>query len=201
MPELYGGHSRPIGHWCPRDPTRADLKPNIFNDFLECDATMWAEINRRGGLQEICATRHYPEPPWIKMPAEGKRLNKIGSISLPAADDVDYEVLSFRISQGFDGCVATVSQSYQGGTGAAFVAGDGQLIWRIKRNATWVRDFANTDSELGNAELAPWANNAGVFFLQSGDFVQYFVNRSSTATPTIIGGRISCAIFGWTWPR
>ena len=169
--------------------------PNHFNRCLEDEAQVWQRINDCGGLMSICPGKKYTEPPWVRMPQQGKRFSEPDSISLPAADGLDHLVTSFRVPLGYDGCIVSVVQNY---SGQGFVDGDGTLTWRIKLNNRYVRDYGNTKVQIGSM-ITPYNINSGQIILQSNQLVQYFVNYATTGG--LMGGRIIVGLFGWYWPR
>lgn len=171
--------------------------PNTFNYCLDVERQVWQRINDCGGLQAICPGRKWPDPPWVKMPVQGKRFSKISSISLPNADGADHLVLSWLVPYAFDGCIVSVVQIY---TGQGFQEGSGDLTWRLKLNQHYVKDYGATTTSIGSL-TTPYNINSGQVILQSGQLVQYFVNRSTGSGGNLNGGRVICATFGWFWPR
>lgn len=172
--------------------------PNVFNACLEDERATWQMIQECGGLQAICPGRKWPSPPWVRMPVQGKQFKKISSIALPAADGNDHLVLSWLVPYAYDGTIVSVVQNY---TGQGFVEGSGDLVWRLQLNQHYVKDYGNSNTQLGSL-VTPYPNiNSGQILIQSGQLVQFFVNRSTTSAGNLNGGRILCATLGWTWPR
>jgi hypothetical protein len=172
--------------------------PNHFDRCLWNQQKVWERLNAQGGLKQFCAGMKYRDPPWIKMPAQGKRFQNVGSISLPAADGADHVVLSFLVPHGFDGVGTSLVQNY---TGAGFVEGSGDLTWRIQLNMRYPKDLGMMTTQVGSLNIVTPTVNAGNLLLQSDQLVQYIVNRSVASSGTLIGGRIVCAILGWNYPR
>lgn len=197
-PSTAGMIPTPQGIWYPRNIQQREFPPTIFNSCLDAEQRMWQKINDCGGLLAICPGRKWTEPPWVRMPTQGKRFSAIKSIALPAANGVDTLVGSFRVPYGYDGCIASVIFSTDGTIG--FQQGSGDLTWRLQLNQRWIRDYGNVTTYIGSL-TTPYSVNSGQIILQSGQLVQMFVNRSVTSGGTISGGRVVMACFGWNWPR
>ncbi len=188
----------PQGIWYPRNIQQRKYPPTSYNGCLESELMLWQKINDCGGLLAICPGRKYTEPPWIRMPQQGKRFSKIGSIALPAANGTDTLIESFKVPYGYDGCIVSVVFSTDGTIG--FQQGSGDLTWRLQLNQRWVRDYGAVTTYIGSL-ITPFNVNSGQIILQSGQLVQVFVNRSVASSGTISGGRVVSGIFGWFWPR
>jgi hypothetical protein len=186
----YGGSLYPV------DLNNRLFPPNAFNTCIDRETAIWRYIQKCGGLQVICKGHKYTDPPWVKMPGQGKRFGHPSSITLPAADGADHLVQSFIVPYGYDGCIVAPVNVY---TGQGFEEGSGVLSWRIKLNMRWVKDYGNIQTTLGSL-TQPYYNANSQILLLSGQLVQYFVNRQ-LGDLTLTGGRIICALFGWYWPR
>jgi len=171
--------------------------PNEFNGCLIGEAQLWRRIADVGGLKMICPGSKYKDPPWVVMPAQGKRFSKISSIPLPAADATDNIVTTFSVPTGYDGCIVGVVNMY---TGQGFQEGSGDLTWRLRINQRWVKDYGVITTTIGSLQI-PYTVNVGQILLESDQVVRYYVNRSVASGGNINGGRIICAMFGWWWPR
>jgi hypothetical protein len=187
----------PGGMWYPRNVQQRIYPPNEFNACLEDEARVWGHISNCGGLTALCPGAKYAEPPWVKMPPQGKRFSKINSIPLPAADGAEHLVTSFYVPTGYDGCIVSVVNSY---TGTGFAEGSGDLTWRIRLNQRYVKDYGAITTSIGSL-TTPYNVNSGQIIIQSRQLVQYFVNRSVGSAGNLNGGRVICALFGWFWPR
>jgi hypothetical protein len=182
----------------PRNVTQRQFPPTMFNGCLDSEKATWEDIQRCGGLMSICPGQKYVDPPWVKMPSQGKRFSQIGSIPLPTSDyGVDQLVTSFRVPLGYDGCIVSIVQSY---TGQGFQDGSGDLTWRIFLNQRPVKNYGNTEVQIGSL-ITPYNVNSGQIILLSNQYVQYYVNVAASAAGNLNGGRIVCALFGWWWPR
>ena len=192
---VHPGSSRQL--WYPRNINQRQLPPNIFNRLLDEEAQIWRWIIANGGLERICpaASALYRDPPWVKQPALGRRMNKIGSIPLPANGSGDQLVLSFIVPQGWDGAIINTVNEF---TGQNFVEGSGDITWRLRINQRWVKDLGNVQTTLGTT-ATPWTVNNGSIRIQAHQLIQWFVNISNTSVA--INGRIISACFGWFYPR
>jgi hypothetical protein len=188
----------PLGPFIfPVNVTNRSFLPNRFNACLDRETCTWEGIQRVGGLQAICPGTECPSgPPWVKMPPQARRFSQISSIALPNATGTDNLVLSFIVPIGYDGVAVTVVNNY---TGQGFVEGSGDLTWRIQLNMRYAKNYGNITTSLGSLTIPTNIGNS--LFMQSGQLVQYFVNRSVASAPDLIGGRIICALLGWWWPR
>jgi hypothetical protein len=188
----------PQGIWYPRNINQREFPETQFNMCLDAEKALWEAIQRMGGLLAICPGRKWTEPPWVRMPTQGKRFSKISSIPLPPANGTDTLVTSFRVPLGYDGCIVTPVFTTDGTIG--FTQGSGDLTWRLQLNQRYQKDFGAVTTYLGSM-TTPYAINVGQIILQSDQLVQMFVNRSIASAGTISGGRVICAAFGWYWPR
>jgi len=180
----------------PVNVSQREFPPNEWNLCLDDEAELWKWINCRGGLQAICPGHKYPDPPWVKMPGQGKRYGHPSSIPLPANDGLDHVVQSFLVPLGYDGVIVAPVNLY---TGQGFDEGGGALTWRIKINMRYAKDYGAITTTLGSL-TQPYYNANSQIFLQSGQLVQYLVNRA-LGDVTLNGGRIVCGLWGWFWPR
>jgi hypothetical protein len=185
----------PRGAW-PRNVNFREFPPNAFNGCLNEEAQVWRHINACGGLKALCPGHNYTEPPWVKMPPQGKRFGHPSSISLPAADGADHVVQSFMVPLGYDGVIAAPVNLY---TGQGFVEASGVLTWRIQLGLRYVKDYGAITTSMGSL-TQPYYNANSQILLQSGMLVQYSVNRVA-GDLTLIGGRVICGLWGWYWPR
>jgi len=188
----------PQGIWYPRNVNQRQFPPTIFNASLDKEMEMWQEINRVGGIMAICPGRKWTEPPWVRMPTQGKRFFKISSIPLPANDGADHLITSFLVPYGYDGCIVTPIFNTDGVLN--FQQGSGDLTWRLQLNQRWVKDFGAVTTYVGST-TTPYAVNIGQIIIQSGQLVRIWVNRSVASGGTISNGRVIGAAAGWYWPR
>lgn len=169
----------------------------MFDQCLNHEMATWRWIQAHGGLTNICPGSHYPDPPWTRMPAQGKRFSKIGSIALPNADGLDHLVEAFRVPTGYDGCIVSTVNEY---TGTGFAEGSGDLTWRIQMNQRYPRDYGKILTTIGSL-TTPYNINSGQIRIMSDQLIQYWVNRSVASLGNLNGGRIVVGLFGWWYPR
>lgn len=172
--------------------------PTHFDACLKTEAELWRWIQARGGVQAVCPGRKYTEPPWVRMPQQGKRYSKIASIALPPNDGLDHLVGSRLVPVGFDSCIVSIITQAAGTIG--FAEGSGDLTWRFQINERYAKDYGNIQVQIGST-TTPYNINSGQILAQSGNLIQMFVNRSVLSGGTIAGGRIIMGMFGWDWPR
>jgi hypothetical protein len=172
------------------------MEPNACAQTLTRRKHLWEVINDSGGLQKICCHNRkvYKDPPWLKMPAEGRQYQEIGSIVTPAADGNDYVVHQFKVPTGYDGVITSVTNFY---TGAGFAEGSGNIVWRVTIGRAWLRNFGNIETTLGSL-TSPCPLFRGGVRVYSDQVVSYYVNIPVLSP--IAGGRIVCAFFGWFYP-
>ena len=187
----------PSGQRYPLNVQQRAFPSNEFDNCLREEYGFWVEINACGGLKFICPGMRYKDPPWVKMPMQGKRYSKIVSIALPANDGLDHLVGSFIVPTGFDGVGVSVIFNY---TGAGFQEGSGDLTWRLKLNQHYVKDYGNVQTQIGSL-ITPYNVNSGQILLQANQLVQFYVNASVASGGNLNGGRIIAALFGWYYPR
>jgi hypothetical protein len=187
----------PNGRYPLNDNQRA-FPPNEFDYALSDEYGVWCAINAGGGIKSICPGLVYKDPPWVKMPMQGKRFSPIKSIALPPANGLETLVGSFIVPTGFDGVGASIVFNY---TGQGFQEGSGDLTFRLKLNQHYVKDYSNLTTQVGSL-ITPYGNvGSGQILLQCGQLVQFFVNVSIPSAGNLNGGRIIAALFGWYYPR
>ena len=194
---FFGQSMIPRGkQWYPTNIQQREFPPNAYNRCLQGEYLLWKQINDCGGFQAICPGHRFPDPPWIKMPAQGKRFLQTSSIPLPNNDGLDHLVLSFNVPHGYDGVIVATVNNYNG---QGYFDGSGDFAWRIKLNLHFVKDYGNMQTQLGSLQT-PYSVNSGQIILLSDQLVQFYVNRAVGATNEI-GGYVLCALAGWWWPR
>lgn len=185
------------GSYFPRNVTQRQYPPTYFNSCLDSEKETWGRIQQCGGLMSICPGTKYNDPPWVRMPPQGKRFSPIGSIPLPTTYSTDILVLSFRVPLGYDGVIRYVVENY---TGQGFQEGGGDLTWRIQLNQRYVKNFGATTTQIGTLTQGASSPNAEIILL-SNQLVQFFVNVAPSAASDLSGGRIICSAWGYWWPR
>jgi hypothetical protein len=194
---IYGQTAIPYqGGWLPTNLQQRLYPPNDFNRCLIEEMTLWHAMNASGRFQDLYGKK-YVEPPWVKMPGQGKKFLYPDSIALPDADGLDHLVASFTVPHGFDAVITNLVCNY---SGQGFAEGSGDLTWRVAINIHYLDSFGSMQFSVGEMPITPFTNDGGRWLVQSDDLVQFFVNRSLTASG-LAGGRIICAFSGYRWPR
>jgi hypothetical protein len=177
------------------------LAPNEFNHCLDQEAQLWEQIIARGGLEMVCRTmrtKRYLRAPWTEMPPEGERLQKVGSIALPALENVDTPILDFTMPVGWDGVGTNIMMTI---TGAGFIEGSTDVIWRLKVGERWIPDFSNVIFQLNDLRN-PHSLVGGYIRLLSLQRVQIFASLGTGALGRLDpADRINAAVVGWQYPK
>lgn len=181
----------------PRNLQQRLQPPNEFNLLLQSEDAVWDYIITHGGLTRLCPSQGtiYLDPPWVKMPAQGRRFSKINSIPLPGNGSGDQLITSMLVPLGWDGVIISTANMF---TGQNFLEGSGDISWRLMINQRFVKDMGNLQTTLGSL-TQPWPVNSGSIRLLSGQLVRWFVNISLGSMA--VNGRCIGAVFGWFWPR
>jgi hypothetical protein len=177
-------------------------EPNQFDACLDQDVTIWYNISCLGGITSLCrraeSVRYADdEPPWVKMPQQGKRFQEIFSIPLAAfALGVDTPVLTFRVPVGYDGVIIGNVNRF---IGAGFAEGSGDIEWRIQLSRRYARDFGQILTSEGDLQ-ALTAFQGGGIRIYSNQIIRYLarVNNFALLDPN---GRILTCLWGWFYPR
>lgn len=189
---------------------------NAFDDCLEAEYKWWTQFLAAGGLKQCCpqGRKQYTSPPWVSMPAEGRRFRPIESSPLTDFGSpgpftgVDVVVLQMRVPLGYDGVISDVICGF---TGSGFSEGSGDITWRLAADylpagggsgdftgGRYLRDMGNLTTSLGSL-TQPSPVPRGGLRIYSDDLVTFYANVSATAT--IANGVILTSLGGWFWPR
>lgn len=130
--------------------------------------------------------------PWIEPPPGFQAFDAHRHIVTPAVG-TDTEVLTVTVPEGYDGIIRRLSNNY---TGPNFVAGSGQIIWRLLIDRMVVRNYGQILIEMGSPQ---WPRDTDGILLRSGQVVRYMVNVSD---PALVGATgIICSLAGYFWPK
>lgn len=153
------------------------------------------EIMRAVNQQAVC---DLDPPPWREMPEGAERFQQVGSIILPAVENVDNLVLRWTVPEGYDGIITTLSNFFNG---AGFINGSGDLIWRLMFDNQWFKDTDAVDVAVGRPSAPLKLKGAG-YRIYSHQTMRFFVSLGTGALGRLDpAGRIVCALFGWIYPR
>jgi hypothetical protein len=176
--------------------------PNHFDRCLEMDTNIWYTIACLGGITGLCRRAEQAqyaddEPPWIKMPQQGRRFQEIGTLPLAAfALAVDTPVLTFQVPIGFDGVIMGNVNRF---IGLGFVEGSGDIEWRIQLSRRYAPDYGLITTSLGDM-TAPTPFTGGGVRVYSHQTIRYLA-RVNNFAPLDPNGRILTALYGWFYPR
>jgi hypothetical protein len=189
----------PLVEECISLANRTWLKPNEWNNCLDQEAALWQQIVQKGGLEMVCQTmrqKRYLKAPWVEMPPEGERLQKMASIAIPPRDGLDHVVLDITMPIGWDGVATNIMMT---STDAGFIEGSTDLTWGLQVGSRWIPDFGEVIFSLNTLKY-PMSLVGGYIRLLSLQRVRIFVTVSpfSAVDPA---SRINCAILGWQYPK
>lgn len=200
--------ARPNGNGCAldmrtgnsRDLASYVARPNAYTQCLYREQGLWRQIEAAGGLRGLCCPSMPAGemPPWVSMPASGRRFQQIGSIVRPIAEGVDNLVTTFSAPTGFDGVIVSVVSMF---TGPGFVEGSGDIHYRIQINRRWLKDYGDIQTTLGTV-ASPCMIYRGGVRLRTQEVVRYWVQLGAGAMGRLDPlGRFVCAFFGWFYPQ
>src|SRR5271165_3617556 len=182
--------------WCRNLSYRA-MPPNSFNQCLNVTLNTCRAILQSGGLKTVCPTekrKWYREnDPWVKMPPDGRPVNQIFVLALPANNSTDTLVGSFRVPTGWYCNIPYVVNFYTD-PGSAFVQGSGNLTWRYRIDKHYPRNYGAITTYLGSLTQPSPVRN-GQIRARSGNIVYLYVNHASASS--LSGGNIIMAAQGW----
>ena len=174
-----------------------------LNGFDDC---VLAEILRTRNIKypPLCTMPPGVDPfsmPWDEdfgfLPKEGVPFNKSGGILTPASGAGDQVVLSFRVPTGMDGLLSGLWMAY---SGAGFLQGSGDIIFRVQRNQVFLKDLSNCPFLLGNPKQ-PVSMTQGSLLL-SGQLVKLIVNVPNLSGLIQVGqSTVSGGLIGFWWAR
>lgn len=159
----------------------------------------------------------YLPPPWIAMPSEAKRFNRVGS--LPVAGNftgidtpLQFQGVSgalFVCDTGYDGIITEIVLQVVSPNATGFIEASGDVTWRIgvdygqlaNTSLYYFRDYGNVQTTTGDITNPTQLYNNGLRFI-SGQALTVWANIMVAAmarldpNATILG-----VLGGWTWPR
>lgn len=131
------------------------------------------------------------------LPPGAVPFNVFGSIPTPAAIAGDVLVCQGRVPTGYDAILTDIYQIFQG---SGFEQGNGDIVWRIKRNQVWLPGLGNEPFSLGSPQNPIPLTEGQIIF--SGTTFGYYVNVPNGSGGLIIAGsRVTCGMLGFYWPR
>jgi hypothetical protein len=173
-----------------------------LNDFDNC---VLAEILRTRKIKypPMCIMPAGVDPfsmPWDEdfgfLPKQCVPFNRSSGILTPASG-ADQVVLSFRVPTGMDGLLSGLWMGY---SGAGFLQGSGDIIFRVQRNQVFLKDLSNCPFLLGNPKQ-PVSMTQGALLL-SGQLVRLIVNVPNLSGLIQVGqSTVSGGLIGFWWAR
>ena len=130
-------------------------------------------------------------PPWERSPEGHVPFDHQGVVALPLVGAVA-NVLTFVVPQGFDGVVERFSLNF---TAGGFIAGSGDIVWRIFQDNKGVKNYSNIQSELGTLQIARPIDNMRLF---SGQTILITVTHVANAA---LNGDVIATMAGYYYPR
>jgi hypothetical protein len=181
--------------------------PNGFDRCLVEETAWWRALVAAGGLERVCCPPgrvQYQSPPWMRMPAEGRRFQAVEVLgplnSLPVGwdDGTDRLVLTTTVPYGYDGVLTGIVTLF---SGTGFQEGSGDITWRVQNNLRWIRDYGNIQESIGSLTSASLDPRLGSR-LYSRQVLRIYVAFAAGAAAVLDpDGRIIVAMQGWFYPR
>jgi len=200
---------RPAAEACPAGAINLQFRvkpPNEYDHCLLRETDFWRAVVRAGGIGCVAQGRKGPvydpaRPPWITMPSQAVRYQKMGSILLPAVEGVDNLVLSFRVPANYDAVIrALVGIFVPVGGGLGLAEGSGDLVWRLQTNSVYVKDYGAVTTSLGDLS-SPHSFVGGGIRLRANSLVRCWVRVGVGGLANLDPlGRIICIVMGWNYP-
>jgi hypothetical protein len=178
------------------------LAPNHWDQCLIQDTAIWHTIQCCGGITGLCRRAEsiqYSEdnPPWIKMPVQGRRFQEIATVALANfVLNTDLAVLTFQVPFGFDGVITGNTNRF---LGPGFVEGSGDIEWRVQLSRRYAPDYGLILTSLGDL-TSPVAFSGGGIRIYSHQTIRYIARITNFALLDPLG-RVLCALYGWFYPR
>lgn len=184
-------------------------QPNSAALCLMREYDLFCQLQADGGLDRMMCSgiNNRNNPYWVTMPPEGRRYQKIAATKPQDIVDavgynVDYEVTARggneQVPVGYAGVITGLVNMY---TGTGFVEGSGDIVWRVRVNQRWVKDYGNLATTLGNL-AAPCMIYRGGVRLMPQNLCRYYISLGTGALDRIDPQQpIITALFGWVNPQ
>lgn len=192
---------------------------NEWDACLINEKIAWGDLVGRNPPLPYCTRplTKYAPPPWIAMPSEAKRFNRIGT--LPVAGnftglDVSLTLQGvsgplFICDNGYDGIITEIVLQAVSPNSTNFVEASGDISWRVgvdfgqltNTSLYYFRDYGNVQVTTGDHTSPVQLYNNGLRFI-SGQALSVWVNLAVSAMGRIDANTTILGILGgWTWPR
>lgn len=194
---------------------------NEYDGCLLAERQGWDSLVRECPPLPYCTRpsdqQHAKLPPWLDMPPEGKRFQRVAT--LPVAGNftgldipLQFQGVSgamFECDPGYDGVINSVVLQIASPGVTNFVQGSGLVTWRIgvdagqvaNTSAWYFRDFGNVTTSLGSLDTPFYLIQSGLRFV-SRQLIFIWVNLALAGDGVInVNSTIIGVIGGWTYPR
>lgn len=179
---------------------------NQWDNRMLRQAMVWAWIAKHGGLKTCCRVPElgapiYDEDPRQVMPSQGQEFQQMFSQPITAFQSggvftgTDVVLGSFRVPEGYDGCLNRVVFNC---TSSGYVDFSGAVFWRVKIGIRYARNLGNVQNTYGSLQTSFLVPGSRID-LVSGQTV--FLIANVPAASPITGGVIEGGAFGWLYPR
>jgi hypothetical protein len=182
-------------------------RANSWDQKLRSRTALWGWIKAHGGLKSCCRLYElgapiYDDPPWMVMPSQGEKFEKMFSQPLTAFqtagifNGLDVVLGRFTVPNGYDG---TVNRFVCRFTGDGFLDFSGSIVWRLKVANRFAHDLGNVTNTFGDFQTAFSVPGTDNIRLISGQTV-YLIATIPVGSP-VANGVVSAGAFGWYYPR
>lgn len=179
---------------------------NQWDNRLLRQAWVWDWIGKHGGIKTCCRIPQLGAPvydvdPRQAMPSQAQEFQQMYGQPSTAFQSggsytgVDVVLGSFRVPEGYDGCLNRVVFTFTGSGFANFI---GAIFWRVKIGIRYARNLGNVQNTYGTLDTAFLVPGSRID-LVSGQTVQVIANIPSGSP--VIGGNVIGGLFGWFYPR
>ena len=161
---------------------------------------VWTRVYHAGGPAAYTNPdyEYAGSPPWRDMPANGERFQRRGVAPLPAAENVEVNVITYTVPAGWEGVLLTVTNVFNS---VGFLEGSGDLIWRVKFDWQWFKDLDAVQISLGRLDN-PYALEGGGYRLFENQTLTYnFLVGTGGLANLDPKGMVICAMSGWLYPK
>lgn len=161
---------------------------------------------------------HVQLPPWLDMPPEAKRFQRIGNLAVAGNFtgldiQIQFQGIAgplFQCDNGYDGVITEVVLDVVSAGATGFVQASGDITWRIgvdlgqaTNEALWYyRDYGKVINTIGSLTQPAELGGAGGLRFISGQKISVYVNLLPAAAGRINPNAVIIgSIAGWTYPR
>lgn len=185
---------------------RAQLEPpNAAAECLIRDYYTMCAMQDSGALKAMVCSgiNDNANPYWVTMPPEGRRFMKLGRVLVDdLTEGVPFEIQAEGgneiIPFGYAGVCVGLINMY---AGSGFVEGSGDIVWSVKINQRWIKDYGNIKMTLGTLQAPCMIYRGGVRLLPH-QLLRYYVTLGTGAKTRLDpGAPIITGLMGWVNPQ